>query len=79
MDSKQCAESALDRTAKIIGLYGPRLCGSQSCHKAAQFIHKELKEVCDDAKIEDFKVHPKAFLGWIKLMDAVFVISLVLS
>ena len=78
MDANKYGQAAIDMTAKIIDLYGPRLCGSESGHKAADYLKKEFAECCDDAKVEEFKCHPDAFLGWVKMMDVVYVIGCIL-
>ena len=78
MDAKTMSKSAIENTGKIIDLYGPRLCGSEAGHKAAAYLQKQLDEFCDSTKLESFKCHPDAFLGWVRMMDVVYVIGNVL-
>ena len=76
---KKLAENAHSRMSKIIELFGPRLCGDDSTHKAADYLSKELDPYCSYVKKEEFKVHPDAFLGWIKAYDIVFVITIIIN
>jgi len=71
------AKNAMEFTAKIIDTYGPRLAGSEACHKAAKAILNKAERVCDKAAIETFKVHPGAFLGFIKVLVVAYAIDAV--
>lgn len=62
------AKNALDFASGIIEAFGPRLAGSESCAKAAGALHDRTKAICGSAAIEDFEVHPGAFLGFIKVL-----------
>ncbi len=46
---------------------GPRAPGSESEKKAQEFISDELKSCCETVTIEEFPVHPNAFLGWVRI------------
>lgn len=46
---------------------GPREPGSENEKKAQEYICGELKCFCDTVFMEEFPVHPNAFLGWIPL------------
>ena len=46
---------------------GPRAPGSESEKKAQEFIKGELQSCCETVTIEEFPVHPNAFLGWVPL------------
>ena len=74
---KKMGSEALKLTNEIIDLYGPRLSGSESCLKAAKHLHKELNKYCDAAYIEDFILHPGAFMGFIKVCIVCFLIGTV--
>lgn len=52
----------------IVNEIGPRMSCSSQEGEAAEYIKKEFEQVCDDVKVEPFTCHPKAFLGWIKLV-----------
>ncbi|MFX0034749.1 MAG: M28 family peptidase [Candidatus Hermodarchaeota archaeon] len=53
---------------KIIDECGPRMPCSPQEAKSAEIIKKELEKTCDDVEIEPFKCHPRAALGWIKIV-----------
>ncbi|TFG04354.1 MAG: M28 family peptidase [Promethearchaeota archaeon] len=55
----------IDRIIKDIG---PRMPCSKQEAKAADIIQDELKKTCDEAHIEAFKCHPRAFLGWLPIV-----------
>lgn len=79
MSVSETATSALTRVEEIIKLYGPRLCGDESTHKAAEYLKKDMENYCDTTKLETFKVNPKAFLSWVKIADVLYVISIILA
>ncbi len=66
------AKNALKLTSEIIDDFGPRLAGSEACAKAAGVLHDRAKAICGSASIEDFEVHPGAFLGFIKVLVAAY-------
>ncbi|MCK4480262.1 MAG: M28 family peptidase [Candidatus Lokiarchaeota archaeon] len=53
---------------KIIDECGPRMPCSPQEAKGAEIIKKELEETCDEVQIEPFKCHPRAALGWIRIV-----------
>lgn len=46
---------------------GPRCAGTEKELEAQNTMAEDLKTSCDEVKIEDFKLHPRAFMGWIQL------------
>jgi hypothetical protein len=64
-------------TEKVIDACGPRITGDPSTHKAAGMIREELETYCDSVATESFSVHPNSFLGWIRLLVVMYVISTV--
>lgn len=68
LQGSKLARQALERTARLINAYGARLTGTPSCTATAKELHDELKAYTDRAELESFKLHPGAFLGWIKLL-----------
>ena len=52
---------------KICREIGPRAPGSENEKKAQEFLADELGKTCDRVAIEDFPVHPAAFLSWVPL------------
>ncbi len=57
---------------------GPRAPGSDSEKKAQEFVGKELESCCDTVTIEEFPVHPKAFLGWVPICSYLMIIAAIL-
>ena len=68
----------LQFTGKIIDKFGPRLTGDPSTKKTADLLKDEFGGYCDSTEIQEFDVHPKTFLGWIKLLVIIFIIGLIL-
>lgn len=64
------AHETLTFTSDIIDECGPRLAGDPATLKASQMLQQELAKVCDRALLEEFTVHPQAFLGFLRVMVA---------
>jgi hypothetical protein len=76
--SKEDSSYMYGLVEKIVDDIGPRMpCSSQEL-AGAQIMKKELEESCDAVHLESFTCHPKAFLGWIKLILIMVFISMVL-
>ncbi len=60
---------------KIIDECGPRMPCSPQEAKGAEIIKKELEETCDEVQIEPFKCHPRAALGWIRIVILLVITS----
>jgi len=73
--TKRDTDEALKFTAKIVEEFGPRLCGTDSCKKAAYHIRSEMERHCDSSGIEEFDVRPKAFLGFLKASVILYLAS----
>jgi len=52
---------------KVCKECGPRECGKEAERKAQQMMAKDLEDCCERVEIEDFKVAPRAFMGWVRL------------
>ena len=52
---------------KVCTECGPREAGSDAEHKAQQMMAKDLEDCCEEVRIEEFKVAPRAFMGWINI------------
>lgn len=72
---EQHARAALDFTARLIDRFGPRLAGSEACLGCADALLEEAKPHADSAAAEDFRTHPGAFLGFIRVLVALFLLS----
>ena len=60
---------------RIIDECGPRMPCSPQEAKGAEIIKKELEETCNEVKIEPFKCHPRAALGWIRIVIFIVLMS----
>lgn len=63
---------------KLCKEIGPRPSGSEQEYAAQQKMAEDLKETCDEVKIEEFKLHPRAFMGWIELTVFCVIAAVVL-
>ncbi len=50
---------------KICGKIGPRKPGSPEEHRAQKWFEKDMKNYCDETKIEEFTLHRQGFMGFI--------------
>ena len=62
----------------IIDNCGPRMPCSLQEKKAATMIKNEMDKFCDHTEIESFYCHPRAFLGYIKVIIVFTLISFIL-
>ncbi|MDR1805991.1 MAG: Zn-dependent exopeptidase M28 [Clostridium sp.] len=62
---RECANFAKKGIESICKKIGPRLCGGPAERAAQEYMAGQMKEFADDVKIEDFKVSPLAFMGWV--------------
>ena len=59
----------------IIKECGPRMPCSPQEAKSAELIKNEFEKACDSTYIESFTCHPRAFIGYIKVMVVMMFIS----
>ena len=55
-----------------------RVAGSESEHACQKHFAMQLREWSDNVEIEDFKLHPTAFLGWIPICAVSMILSIFL-
>ncbi len=72
------ANEVLQFTGKIIDKFGPRLTGDLSTKKTADLLKDEFGKYCDSTELQEFDVHPKTFLGWIKLLTVLYTVGIIL-
>lgn len=63
---------------KVCKEIGPRESGEESERKAQTYVAESMKNVADTVEVEDFELHPKAFMGWVLLDVCLMVVSAVL-
>lgn len=59
----------------VIKKYGPRESGNENCLAAEKHIKKEMDTFCDETRFESYKMSPKAFLQWTKLVSAAIFLA----
>lgn len=79
LQAARMGSQALQMVSDIIERFGSRLTGSESCLKAAEVIAQELEPFCDRVERERFTVHPGAFLGWIRILVAIYPVALLFA
>ena len=65
---------AVREVKKVCAEIGPRESGEESERKAQSYVAQSMKNVCDSVEIEDFEVHPKAFMSW-SVIDVVLMLA----
>ena len=61
---------------RIVNEVGPRMSCSPQEAQGTNVIKEELEKSCDDVGLESFSCHPRAFLGWIKIVLVLSIISI---
>ena len=74
-DPKRLAKFSVKNITRIVNEIGPRKPGSPEELKAQELMAKELSKSCEDVKIEEFKVHRQAFMGFIPFTVACAIAS----
>lgn len=64
-DVKRQTEYAVKGITKICKKIGPRKPGSPEEHRAQQWFEKDMKNYCEETKIEEFTLHRQGFMGFI--------------
>ena len=64
MNLSSFAQNAINHTAELIHLYGPRPAGSNSCLQAAEHLKDDLDSICGNAQLETFITRPGVFNGF---------------
>src|SRR5690606_19455824 len=68
-----------DGIKDVIVNFGKRDPGSDGERKAQEHFAEELCEYSDHVTIEDFKVNPHSFMGWIPITVTLILIAYVIS
>jgi len=76
--SKDLADYMYNLVEKIVNEVGPRMPCSPQEAEGAKAIKDELEQTCDEVVVESFTCHPKAFLGWIKIILVMTFTSMLL-
>lgn len=79
LQAARMGKQALELVSSLIDRHGSRLTGSDACKKTAEALASELEQHCDRVGMDEFSVHPDAFLGWIKILVTIYPVALLLS
>ena len=74
-DIKRQTEYAVKGITKVCNKIGPRKPGSPEEHRAQQWFEKDMKNYCEETKIEEFTLHRQGFMGFIPFTVACGVAS----
>lgn len=69
-------EEVFINTQQLIDDFGPRLAGTQEDLDASDRLYDIMSDAFDEAHQESFYVYKGAFLGWIRLLVASYIIAL---
>lgn len=68
----------VDEIKYICKEIGPRESGSAKEREAQEHMADELRKYSDEVKIEEFTLHPKAFMGWVIIVGVFMIASVIL-
>ena len=74
---KENVDYAVKEITNVIKKYGPRESGSENCFSAQKHIKKEMDTFCDGTNFESYKMAPKAFLHFTKLVSVAIFLAVV--
>ena len=66
-----------DGISYVCSRYKSRSPGSNSEYECQKYFEGQLHQWCDTVEMDEFKLHPKAFLGWIILCASLELIAIV--
>lgn len=66
----------LELTKHISETWRSRLAGSEACQQSAAYLAEEMSGYCEEVKQQKFRVHPDAFLGYIRILVALYPVAL---
>jgi len=70
-------DKVFENTQKQIDSFGPREAGSKAGRNCADAMSTDMKNFADEAHTEDFDVHTGAFLGWLRIEVALYILGTV--
>ncbi len=70
---REMANFAVREIKRVCKEIGPRASGEEAERRAQAYIAESMKPIADRVEVEDFELHPKAFLGWV-LTDVVLML-----
>ena len=76
---KENVDYTVKEITNIIKRYGPRESGNENCLAAEKHIKKEMDTFCDETGFETYKLAPKAFLHFTKLISVAIILAIVVG
>ncbi|MFA5514408.1 MAG: M28 family peptidase [Sphaerochaetaceae bacterium] len=73
LKAQTMAKEALSLVSELIEKFGSRLTGSKGAKETANHLADELSLYCPRVEKVSFNLHPKAFLGWIRIVVATYI------
>ena len=70
---KDLAKFSVDNIAHLVGTYGPRPCGEAGETNAQLDLLKTLEGLADEAKREEYKVNPDAFMAFVPIAGTLLI------
>ena len=64
---------------KVLKTVGPRASGSEAERAAQEHFVDEMKTGADDVKLEEFSVHPVAFMAWVFIDGLALLLAVLFS
>ena len=64
---------------KVIKTFGPRASGSKEERAAQEHFVDEMKTGADDVRLEEFSVHPVAFMAWVVIDGIALLLAVLFS
>lgn len=76
---KENVDYTVKEITNVIKKYGPRESGNEACFDAQKHLKKELDQFCDETHFEEYKMAPRAFLHFTKLVSALVIAAVVIG
>lgn len=74
---KENVDYSVKEITNVIKKYGPRESGNENCYAAQKHLKKEMDIFCDESHFESYKMAPKAFLHFTKLVSVAIFLAVV--
>lgn len=75
---KENVDYTVKEITNVIKKYGPRESGNAACFDAEKHLKKELDQFSDETHFEEYKMAPKAFLHFTKIVSSVIMAAVVI-
>ncbi len=76
---KDNVDYSVKNITNIVKKFGPRESGNDNCLNAEKYLKRELSQFSDETHIEEYKMAPKAFLHFTKIVSIAIIAAVVIS